>query len=40
VETAWLCLIFGLMLVITITITIYNLVHIRIFQAVKMGEAL
>jgi putative ABC transport system permease protein len=39
-ETAWLCLIFFLMLVVTIAITVYNLVHIRIFQAVKMGEAL
>jgi putative ABC transport system permease protein len=39
-ETAWLCLVFVLMLVVTIAITVYNLVHIRIFQAVKMGEAL
>lgn len=39
-ETAWLCLVFVLMLAVTIAITVYNLVHIRIFQAVKMGEAL
>ncbi len=39
-EVTWLCLVFCLILAITILITIYNLIHIHIFQAVKMGEAL
>ncbi len=39
-EAAWLCLAFGVVLLITIAGTIYNLVRIQIFQAVKMGEAL
>jgi putative ABC transport system permease protein len=39
-ESAWLVLFFGLVLVITIAITILYLVRMQVFQAVKLGETI
>lgn len=39
-ESGWLSLSFGLVLVLTIIGTVYCLARIRVFHAVKMGEAL
>lgn len=39
-ESAWLSLAFALVLVITMAGTIISLAHLKVFQAVKMGENL
>jgi putative ABC transport system permease protein len=39
-ESAWLSLTFGLILFATMLGTIYTLVRMKVFQAVKMGEAM
>ena len=39
-EAAWLSLAFGLVLSITMVSTIYYLAHLKVFQAVKLGETL
>lgn len=39
-ESGWLSIGFGLVLVLTILGTVYYLARIKVFQAVKMGEAL
>ena len=39
-ESAWLSLAFGLILFMTMLGTIYTLVRMKVFQAVKMGEAM
>jgi len=39
-ESAWLSLAFGLVLFMTMVGTIFSLVRMKVFQAVKMGESL
>jgi len=39
-ESFWLCFVFGLILFITIIGTIWYLAHMKVFQAVKMGETM
>lgn len=39
-ESAWLSLAFGLVLFMTMIGTIWYLAHMKVFQAVKMGEAM
>jgi putative ABC transport system permease protein len=39
-ESAWLSIVFGLILFFTMLGTIWYLAHMKVFQAVKMGEAM
>jgi putative ABC transport system permease protein len=39
-ESAWLGIFFGLVLVVTIAVTIIYLVRMQVFQAVKLGETI
>ena len=40
VEAGWLSLAFGVILLLTLIGTIFYLVRLKVFQAVKMGESL
>jgi putative ABC transport system permease protein len=40
VEAGWLSLAFSLVLILTMVATIYYLVRLKVFQAVKLGESL
>ncbi len=37
-EAGWLCLVFGIIFLVTLGMTMTSLVRFQIFQAVKLGE--